>query len=84
MCRDTFSSINGCDSIVTLNLALNQSKSIIQTQTACDSFLWLGKNYKESGLYYDTLSTTKGCDSIINLYLTIHSTKNIKATKNRL
>ena len=70
----TLTSVQGCDSIVTLNLTVNYSSSVIDTQEACDSYTWIdGNTYTEST---DTasyvLTNVAGCDSIITLNLTIH------------
>ena len=72
---DTLQTINGCDSVVTLNLTINNSVNTDTTIiTSCDSAEWRGNTYTLSGLYYDTLQTTAGCDSIVTLDLTINYT----------
>lgn len=64
---------NGCTSSRVAVLAtVNHSGTADLTKNACDSLVWNGKTYKNSGTYYDTIPTTKGCDSIIKLMLTIH------------
>ena len=65
----------GCDSIITLNLTINNSVSSTINATACDSYLWSenGQQYTSSGIYSVTYLTTNGCDSIINLDLTIYN-----------
>ena len=42
------------------------------TQTACDSLLWNGKWYNESGDYEYVTTNAAGCDSIVTLHLTIN------------
>ena len=37
-------SVNGCDSIVTLDLTINNSVSGTDTQVACGSFTWIDGN----------------------------------------
>ena len=64
----------GCDSIVTLNLTIHNAASSDTTATACDSLVWRGVTFTNSGTYYDTLQTQTGCDSVITLNLTINST----------
>ena len=65
---------NGCDSIVTLHLTINNSV-IGKTEyiTIChgESYIWTGIAYAESGEYSVTLSNTLGCDSVATLYLAI-------------
>ncbi|MNK01869.1 hypothetical protein D3C87_196820 [compost metagenome] len=68
---------NGCDSIVTLNLTINQATTGIDTQTACGSYTWI------NGVTYTVSNTTatdtivsgaaNGCDSIVTLNLTINT-----------
>ena len=64
---------NGCDSIITLNLTVNQLPEIVHLyDTACISYLWHGKTYTTSGDYDDTLSAVNACDSIISLHLVVN------------
>lgn len=72
---DTLTSVNGCDSIVRINL--NIFSNVIAppvTASACDSYNapW-GTVYNQSGSYADTLVTVNGCDSILSLNLTINN-----------
>jgi hypothetical protein len=60
---DTIPNSAGCDSLMTLNLTINQATSSTQSITMCDSFLWNGNTYKKSGTYYDTIPNSAGCDS---------------------
>ena len=69
-------SINGCDSIASLDLTIN---SITRDTTAlanCGAFTWSsnGQTYAVSGVYSDTISNgaVNGCDSIANIDLTIN------------
>ncbi len=63
----------GCDSIITLHLALNKKRTE-QTKTICsgESFYAGGGEQTVSGIYYDTLHTIQGCDSIVTTRLTVH------------
>jgi PKD repeat protein len=71
-------SVNGCDSIVTLNLTINNGATGIDIQTACDTYTWI------DGLTYNASTNTptftyvggsvNGCDSIVTLNLTINIT----------
>ena len=63
--------IDGCDSVITLDLVVNYSSSSYDTITACYDYIWNGNTYTSSGDYVDTLQTTNGCDSIANLNLTV-------------
>ena len=74
----TLTNVAGCDSIVTLNLTINNSSYYVDTITACDSFLWSDgityTNSNNSATY--TLINSVGCDSVITLNLTIISIDN--------
>ena len=67
--------IHGCDSVVTLNLTINNSKTGTDNQTSCNSYDWNGTVYTSSGSYTQTLQTTAGCDSVVTLTLTINNSK---------
>ena len=64
--------INTCDSIVTLDLTILNSTSHSLTETACDSYTLNGQSYTTSGVYTQILSNAAGCDSTITLNLTIN------------
>ena len=70
----TLLSAQGCDSIINLNLTINQT-SIPNTLdvTTCNTYTapW-GTSYSSSGEYSDTTSNTGGCDSISVIRLTIN------------
>ena len=70
---DTIAGINGCDSIITINLTLeSHSTSFIDT-LVCDSLISPSGIYvwTSSGNYLDTISNSVGCDSIITTNLSI-------------
>jgi hypothetical protein len=71
--RDTSINHVGCDSIVTLNLTINNTTTGIDVQTACDSYTWInGVTYTSSNnTATDTLTNAAGCDSVVTLNLTI-------------
>ena len=72
MYHDTLQTAAGCDSVLTLDLTINNSYNApIDTLIACDSLVWQGTTYTASGIYYDSLQTLSGCDSILILDLTI-------------
>ena len=76
---DTLQNAAGCDSIVTLNLTINQTSLILDTHEACDTFTWIdGNTYtadNSSATY--TLTNAAGCDSIVVLDLTIHTSPTV-------
>ena len=70
----TFTSVSGCDSVVTLNLTINPNATGIDTQVSCDSYTWIdGVTYTEStNTPTYTLTAANGCDSVVTLNLTIN------------
>lgn len=71
--QETFTSAEGCDSLVTLELTVHTVNLPPVIQTACTSYFWeqTGETYLTSGIYRDTLTSSYGCDSILTLDLTI-------------
>ncbi|GAB5416775.1 MAG: hypothetical protein Crog4KO_22640 [Crocinitomicaceae bacterium] len=63
----------GCDSIVTLDLTINNSATSTDVQTACDSLVWNGTTYTTTGMYTWVGTTTEGCDSTVTLDLTVNN-----------
>lgn len=73
--RDTIQNTQGCDSIVTLNLLINNSINTFLFDTIClgDVYVFNGANYSETGNYTDTLIAVGGCDSLVNLSLYVNA-----------
>ena len=70
----TLTNIHDCDSVVTLNLTINESNTGIDEITACDEYTWIdGNTYTEStDSPTFTLTNVHDCDSVVTLNLTIH------------
>ena len=68
----TLTSVNGCDSIVTLTLNVNPHHNTELTATICQgSELNIsGFNVTEGGVYTQNLTSVNGCDSIVTLTVT--------------
>ena len=64
-------SINGCDSLCVLHLAIGHDIMSDTAATVCGEFVWYGEIYEESGEYYHHLQSHLGCDSVICLNLTV-------------
>lgn len=64
--------VAGCDSVVTLQVTINNSNAGEESVTACDSYTWEGNTYTTSGDYQATLTNIAGCDSVATLHLTIN------------
>ncbi len=74
--QDVFVAANGCDSIVTTNLFLENTINVNIAQTICTGtdYTFGSNTYNTSGVYVDNLIATQGgCDSIVTLYLTVES-----------
>ncbi len=69
----TLQTVNGCDSIINLNLTVNPNLSSNQNISICQGeiYSFFGQNLTLAGSYSQTLQTTNGCDSIVNLNLII-------------
>ena len=72
----TLQTVNGCDSVVTMTLTLNQTYNTPVTATICqgDSYSFFGQTLTAGGTYTHTLQTVNGCDSVITLTLTVNPT----------
>ena len=74
---DSLQSINGCDSMVTLNLQVSEQELVIFTQHVCygDSYNQNGfniQNATETHTYTNTGTSVSQCDSITELHLIVH------------
>jgi len=69
----TLTNAANCDSVVTLDLIITNSTAGTDTQTACDSFLWIdGNAYTASNnTATHTLTNAANCDSVVTLDLII-------------
>ena len=66
--------INGCDSIITLNLIVNPTYNQTITASICqgDTYSLNGFNENTAGLHTQNLQTINGCDSMITLNLIVN------------
>lgn len=66
-----YNTINGCDSLFTLNLAVNPTYFYTDDKKICSGevYSWQGSNYSDSGTYYASYHSIHGCDSIYTLHL---------------
>lgn len=70
---ESYLNASGCDSLVTINLTINDTTYQTLTETACDSFVLNGQRYDSTGTYVQLLANAAGCDSILTLELTINT-----------
>ncbi len=71
---ETYPTIHGCDSTITLHLYVSLPYLFLESQSICqgDTVDFRGKRLYASGVYDDSLRTVHGCDSIFRLTLTVH------------
>ena len=67
-------SVNGCDSVVTLNLNVNPVYNTDLFASICEGEVYNenGFNVNEAGVYSRTLQAVNGCDSVVNLTLSVN------------
>jgi hypothetical protein len=72
--EETFSSISGCDSVVTLTLTVNPVYDVTDEAEICDgdSYTFGTQTLTISGEYEETFSSISGCDSVVTLTLTVN------------
>jgi gliding motility-associated-like protein len=79
--RDIIQNVTGCDSIITLNLTINNSFNTLN-KIACNSYTSPSSKYTwtGNGTYNDTIPNAVGCDSVITSNLTINTDKDTTLT----
>lgn len=73
---DTIPNHVGCDSLLTVNLTINNSNASTNFQSVCDSYTWPLNNITYTNNTTTptvTLINTAGCDSVVTLNLTINN-----------
>ncbi|MBK6861487.1 MAG: gliding motility-associated C-terminal domain-containing protein [Saprospiraceae bacterium] len=70
---DTLLTVNGCDSILLLELEILSENRIEETIKSCDTYRWPSNDrlYAKSGTYTELFKNTNGCDSLRILHLNI-------------
>jgi len=77
---DTLTTINGCDSTVTLNFTVNTSNFVTEADTVCDTelpYTWRGMLLSAAGTYYDTVLNNYGCNDVYEMQLAVNQSNNI-------
>lgn len=71
--RDTLKTVNGCDSILVLDLTVAAFFETTLSASICDgqSYTFAGQDLTAAGIYTDSLHAAGGCDSTIVLNLTV-------------
>lgn len=81
---DAWTSSDGCDSLIIIDLTiLNNTVGNISAST-CDSYVSPSGNYvwNTSGMHVDTLTNSIGCDSIVWVNLTVYGEEYTSTTVN--
>jgi uncharacterized repeat protein (TIGR03803 family) len=71
--KDTIPGTEGCDSIITVNLKINNTTTSTIQPKACQSYISPSGRYiwKQSGTYMDTIPNVNDCDSTITIELNV-------------
>jgi gliding motility-associated-like protein len=72
--RDTLTTTGGCDSVLLLNLTVNNMLRDTINQSICagQNYTFGGNTYSQTGVYRDTFTSAGGCDSMVVLALTVN------------
>jgi gliding motility-associated-like protein len=76
---DSFTTTNGCDSVITTTLTVNPTIVTPVNAAICqgDSILLGGTFQTVAGTYYDSLTTSLGCDSVLATTLVVNPLSSI-------
>ena len=71
---ESFTTVNGCDSVITLNLSVVEPE-VVMNETICSNEVFTigGNSYSEEGVYNFILESGAGCDSEVTLNLNVNS-----------
>lgn len=72
--NDIIPNAAGCDSIIQINLVVNNPSASSISPVVCGSYISpAGNMYTSSASFSDTLTNSSGCDSIISINLTVNN-----------
>ncbi len=84
---DTVPNTAGCDSVITINLTVNNSTNSVDVRTECGPIVWIdGNTYStddSTATYTITNGNSAGCDSIVTLNLSISTIDNSVSSSNQ-
>ncbi len=78
--NDTIPNTMMCDSVITINLTINNSTTASISETVCGSYDFLGTILTSTGVYVETIQNTMMCDSVITLTLDVTPLPNAPLT----
>lgn len=69
----TYTSVDGCDSVRSLQLFVKPSFTSVISATICQGSIYnfAGNAYTSTGSYSNTFTASNGCDSVVTLQLTV-------------
>ena len=67
----TLTSVNGCDSTVTLHLTINNGYNQHFDTTVCNQFVWQGETVTATRDITKQLTSSTGCDSTVTYHVTV-------------
>jgi len=70
----TFTSVQGCDSVVTFTLTVLPEYNVTDGAAVCASelpYAWAGETFNAAGTKTHTFKTVQGCDSVVTFTLTV-------------
>ena len=78
----TLQSVSGCDSVVTLTLAISDVINTTVSAEICEggSYDFFGQTLTTAGTYTHTTQSVQGCDSVVTLTLTVNPVFNTPLT----
>ena len=75
----TLQTVAGCDSVVTMTLAVADAFEMMETREVCVNelpYVWNGKTFYSAGTKYATLTASNGCDSVVTMVLVVNTPVN--------
>ena len=76
----TVTTSGGCVDSVSKTVVIRHGDTMYVTQAACESFVWNGVAYTESGIYTQLFDSEVDCDSAVTLVLTITESPDVSVT----
>lgn len=67
----TVTTSGGCVDSLSKTVVIRHGDTTYVSRTACESFIWNGVTYTESGIYTQLFDAVQDCDSTVTLVLTI-------------
>lgn len=76
----TVTTSGGCVDSVSKTVVIRHGDTMYVTQAACESYVWNGVTYTESGIYTQLFDAEVDCDSAITLVLTITESPDVSVS----